>query len=98
MKSVLPTYLLIMSCSAASHIMDAVKAKIKALSLNPTKNYFSKSRPWKTEVELRLKMNSDSWYNRANKRRKFHFYVDEDKVIIPDLELLDDKEDKKVRY
>ena len=78
--------------------MDAVKAKIKVLSLNPAKNYFSKSRPWKTEVELRLKMNSDSWYNRANRRRKFHFYVDEGKDIIPDSEELDDKEDEKVKY
>ena len=60
--------------------MEAVKAKIKMFSLLPSKKRFQQLSPWRKEVEMRLKMNSDSWYDRARQRRKYRVHDGEEET------------------
>jgi len=51
--------------------MKAVKAKMFSLMPSSMKNYGESAVYLRDEVELRMKMNSMSWYDRAKGRRKF---------------------------
>jgi len=51
--------------------MKAVKAKMLSLMPSSMKNYGESAVTLRNEVELRMKMNSMSWYDRAKGRRKF---------------------------
>ena len=71
--------------------MKSVKATIKMFSLWPSKKdsdyepINNSTEPWRQEVEVRMKLNSESWYNRAKNRRNFTVYDDKEEINLMEL-------------
>jgi len=66
--------------------MKAVKAKMFSLMPSSMKNYGESAVTLRDEVELRMKMNSMSWYDRAKGRRKFRVNEEDEGLIQEQLE------------
>ena len=50
--------------------------------------------PWKQEVEVRMKLNSESWYYRAKNRRNFTVYDDQEEINLLELANIEPSSEK----
>ena len=80
--------------------MKSVKATIKMFSLWPSKKgsdyepMTDNADPWKQEVEVRMKLNSESWYYRAKNRRNFTVYDDQEEINLLELANIEPSSEK----
>ena len=80
--------------------MKSVKATIKMFSLWPSKKgsdyepITDDADPWRQEVEVRMKLNSESWYYRAKNRRNFTVYDDQEEINLLELANLEPSSEK----